>query len=85
LAFAINKQVGNAVVRNRIRRRLREVARHRLALPAGLYLVRAKHEAASLGFEDLANHLVRAVTSLMGTVAVMSPVEPTMKSQAPAP
>jgi ribonuclease P protein component len=42
LAFAIGKRVGNAVVRNRLRRRLREAARQLVTLPPGTYLIRAR-------------------------------------------
>ncbi len=63
LAFAIGKRVGNAVVRNRLRRRLREAARH-MALPAGTYLIRVHPAAATLTFQELAAHLSRAVKTL---------------------
>ncbi len=61
-AFAIGKRVGNAVVRNRLRRRLKELVRLRLDLPCGTYLVRARPEAANLEFEELAVHLRRATS-----------------------
>jgi len=54
VAYAINRQVGNAVIRNRLRRRLRSVlAEHAPALPAGVYLVRAGPEAPQLTFDEL--------------------------------
>ncbi|MGH9105521.1 MAG: ribonuclease P protein component [Acidimicrobiales bacterium] len=64
LVFAISKSVGNAVARNRLRRRLREAARRELSLRAGMYLIRTKPPAASLGFRELRDHLDRAVRSL---------------------
>jgi ribonuclease P protein component len=64
LAFAIGKKVGNAVVRNRLRRRLREAARRLEVLPAGLYLVRAKPAAAVLSFQEISDHLQQAVSLL---------------------
>jgi len=63
LAFAIAKRVGNAVVRNRLRRRLREAAR-RIALPPGTYLIRANPAAATLSFQEVSAHLFRAVKAL---------------------
>lgn len=60
LAFAIGKKVGNAVVRNRLRRRLKELLRQRLDLRCGTYLVRARPEAAALAFEELFADLQRA-------------------------
>ena len=64
LAFAIGKRVGNAVVRNRLRRRLREAARRLVTLPPGTYLIRARPEAVALSFQEISSHLARAVSSL---------------------
>lgn len=64
LAFAINKRVGNAVVRNRLRRRLREAARHLATLPPGAYLIRARPSAVALSFQEISTHLAGAVSSL---------------------
>jgi ribonuclease P protein component len=64
LAFAIGKRVGNAVVRNRLRRRLREAARQLEVLPAGYYLVRARPAAAALNFQEVSDHLRKAVSLL---------------------
>jgi len=64
LVFAITKSVGNAVTRNRLRRRLRELARQHLDLPDGMYLVRAQPSATALSFTKLAEHLARAMRSV---------------------
>ena len=64
LAFAIGKRVGNAVARNRLRRRLREAARQLVTLPPGAYLIRARPGAVALSFEEISAHLARAVSSL---------------------
>ena len=64
LAFAISRRVGKAVVRNRVRRRLREAARDYPGLPSGIYLIRTKAPAATLGYVELRDHLFRAVAQL---------------------
>jgi ribonuclease P protein component len=54
VAFAIGRKVGGAVVRNRLRRRLRAiVAESTLGLAPGAYLLRATAEAAELTFGEL--------------------------------
>jgi ribonuclease P protein component len=61
--FVVSKAVGNAVVRNKVRRRLRHLVRHRLdALPAGSSLVvRALPDAATASYERLADDLDAAL------------------------
>ena len=63
--FVVSKAVGNAVVRNRVRRRLRHLVRPRLAdLPAGSSLVvRALPDAATAGSDRLAADLDAALAS----------------------
>ena len=62
VAFAVGRHVGGAVVRNRVRRRLRaHLASRSLALPAGTYLISAGPSAATSGFEDLGRDLTVAV------------------------
>ena len=59
--FSIKKALGSAVVRNRIRRRLRELARlHRKEIPAGWDIViHPKSSVAKAPFETLAADLLR--------------------------
>lgn len=62
VAYAVGRRVGGAVVRNRVRRRLRAaVAALPDPLPAGAYVVAAGPEVASCPFDALVDHLGRAV------------------------
>lgn len=62
--FVVSKAVGNAVTRNRVRRRLRALVRERLIdLPAGSTLViRALPAAAEASYPRLATDLDAAIT-----------------------
>jgi ribonuclease P protein component len=58
VAFAINRKVGNAVARNKVRRRLRSIVGEldREAdggLPGGTYLLTVRPEVTSLSYRDL--------------------------------
>ena len=61
--FVVSKAVGNAVVRNKVRRRLRHLVRPRLALlPAGASLVvRALPAAAAASYLTLGTDLDAAI------------------------
>ena len=64
VAFAISRRVGSAVVRNRLRRRLRdEVTRLARAdlVPAGAYLIGLTPAAAALDGPALRGHLRTAL------------------------
>ncbi|HTT87726.1 MAG TPA: ribonuclease P protein component [Acidimicrobiales bacterium] len=66
VAYAVGKRVGGAVVRNRLRRRLRAAAAEITDLTPGAYLVRVAPEAAALSYEDLKAQVTRAMTTASG-------------------
>jgi len=71
VAYAIGRKVGPAVVRNRVRRRLREAVRHldRTApggLACGAYLVSVRPEAAQRTYRELRDDLGRACAAASG-------------------
>ena len=66
-AFAVGRQVGGSVVRNRIRRRLRAALRQLLSdgsLPPGTYLVGATAPAATVPWPQLVSELADAVAEV---------------------
>ena len=66
--FVVSKAIGNAVVRNRVKRRLRHLMRDRLGhLPAGsLVVVRALPGAGEADHEELVRDLDTAMRRLLG-------------------
>ena len=65
VAYAIGRKVGGAVVRNRLRRRLRAVVGQLGPdLPPGAYLVGATAEAVPLSFGELQTIMSEAVQAL---------------------
>ena len=56
-AFAVPKRVGGAVVRNRVRRRLREILRASPLLEGFDVVISVRPEAASASFERLKREL----------------------------
>lgn len=68
VGFTVSTKVGNAVIRNRIRRRLREIFRKRRSeLPAGIDLVLvARASAAQADFDELARAFEGIARKLRG-------------------
>jgi ribonuclease P protein component len=74
-AFGVSRKVGNAVVRNRVRRRLRSVLREldreghgapTSGLAPGTYLVTVRPEAANLPYAELHQHVAEACRAVAG-------------------
>jgi ribonuclease P protein component len=71
VAYAISRQVGSAVVRNRLRRRLRSImAETAPSLPVGAYGIRAGAGAPELGFGELRAATLRALAKAASRAAV---------------
>jgi ribonuclease P protein component len=72
VGFIVSRAVGGAVVRNRVRRRLRHLARGYLdSLPGGSLLVlRAHPRAATASQADLAAELDLVITALLSRQGV---------------
>ena len=71
VAFAIGRTVGGAVIRNRLRRRLRELVRAAVVsdppgLAHGRLLVGARPEAAELSFAELSGEIHQLLGSVAG-------------------
>jgi ribonuclease P protein component len=67
VGFTVTKKVGNAVVRNRIRRRFREAVRlseESLFRPGCDYVLAARREALAASFDDLRGELARALKKI---------------------
>ncbi|SEW42016.1 ribonuclease P protein component [Austwickia chelonae] len=67
VGLVVSKAVGNAVVRNRTKRRVRALmSRHVTVLPTGVDLViRARPSAAEATYEQLARDLERQISSVL--------------------
>ncbi|WP_433012871.1 ribonuclease P protein component [Kribbella sp. CA-294648] len=89
VGFVVNKAVGNAVLRNRVHRRLRAVMAAQLpGLPAGsLTVVRALPPSGSSSYEELADDvqgaLQRVLTAPSKPASAPAAVETAHQSAAP--
>ena len=62
VGFTVSRKVGNAVERNRVRRRLREVVRLAPGLPGGHdYVLIGRRAALALPFEQISDDFRRAL------------------------
>jgi ribonuclease P protein component len=68
VAYAIGRRVGTAVVRNRVRRRLRALTREAAPLlHPGAYMISVGPEAALLSSEKLRTLLVKVLKEVEGS------------------
>ena len=65
MAYAVGRRSGNAVARNRLRRRLRAAVHehHDLLAPDTAYLIGADPSAATMSFAALSEALARALAT----------------------
>ena len=72
IGLTATKKIGNAVTRNRARRRMRALARDHLAPLAknGIdYVLIARHDTATANWQNMANGLQKAIRYLHRTIA----------------
>jgi len=69
VGLVVSKAVGNAVVRNRVQRRLRHLVRERLDLlpPAGALVIRALPDAAGASAVELRTDLDRCLKRVLSS------------------
>ena len=72
VGFVVSRAVGSAVVRNRVKRRLRHLTRERLGLlpPGSLTVVRANRAAAGASAAELAHDLDAALSTVLRKAAL---------------
>jgi ribonuclease P protein component len=77
LGLSVSKRVGSSVVRNRVRRRLKEIFRSSVAdLPCDLDLViSARPAAAEASFEELKEEFLRSIRKVRNKNVVIEEPE----------
>ena len=73
VGLTATKKIGNAVTRNRARRRMRALARDHLSPLAknGIdYVLIARHDTATANWQDMANGLQKAIRYLHRTIGM---------------
>ena len=73
VGFVVSRAVGNAVVRNRVRRRLRHLVRDRLPelsvlIPGAVIVVRALPAAVGASYDELHGDLARCLERVLSRV-----------------
>jgi ribonuclease P protein component len=61
--FVVSKKVGNAVTRNRIKRKFRVIARE-LGFEAGSFIFLAKPEIISLNYNEIKHDIIRLLKKI---------------------
>ena len=77
VGLTASKKIGNAVCRNRVRRRLRALARQHLATmarPGVDYVLIARHDTISCDWQDLVTGLTKAIRYLHHKLPDQDPV-----------
>ena len=77
IGFTASKKIGNAVCRNRARRRMRALARQHLATmahPGVDYVLIARHDTISCDWQDLVTGLTKAIRYLHHKLPDQDPV-----------
>ena len=77
VGLTVSKKIGNAVCRNRARRRMRALARQHLAplaRPGVDYVLIARHDTVSCDWQDLVTGLTKAIRYLHHKLPDQNPV-----------
>ena len=83
IGLTATKKIGNAVTRNRARRRMRALAREhlsRLAKPGMDYVLIARHDTATANWQEMGRGLEKAVRYLHRAIAAKSAPLPKAQS-----
>ena len=83
IGLTATKKIGNAVTRNRARRRMRALAREhlsRLAKPGMDYVLIARHDTATANWQEMGQGLEKAVRYLHRAIAAKSAPLPKAQS-----